>query len=251
MDQRDRQSRRSASRCRPRAAATPGRVTVARTSSPAGRTIPSATDRARCSTSATKTTARSGGRRRFPIREEAGQYVARHGQGYSRFEHASHGISLELCQYVAPGRPDQDLATSHRESLGAHAAPLGHRVRRVGARRARDAPAAVHRDRDRRGDGRAARAQSLEHRIRGSRGLRGPRRATARLDGRPDGVPRPQRRARRSRLRSSMTCRSRIGSAPVSIRAAPCRPGSSSSRTPEPRSSASSARRPRSRRPAR
>lgn len=36
----------------------------------------------------------------LPIREEAGQYVARHGQGYSRFEHASHGISLELIEYV-------------------------------------------------------------------------------------------------------------------------------------------------------
>ncbi len=37
----------------------------------------------------------------LPIREEAAPYVARHGQGYSRFEHTSHGISLELSQYVA------------------------------------------------------------------------------------------------------------------------------------------------------
>ncbi|MFN0157599.1 MAG: GH36-type glycosyl hydrolase domain-containing protein [Bacteroidota bacterium] len=36
----------------------------------------------------------------LPIREEVGQYVARHGQGYSRFEHSSHGISLELIEYV-------------------------------------------------------------------------------------------------------------------------------------------------------
>ena len=41
----------------------------------------------------------------LPIREEAGQYIARHGQGYSRFEHTSHGISLELLQYVAPDDP--------------------------------------------------------------------------------------------------------------------------------------------------
>ena len=27
-------------------------------------------------------------------------YVVRHGQGYSVFEHTSHGISLELLQYV-------------------------------------------------------------------------------------------------------------------------------------------------------
>jgi cyclic beta-1,2-glucan synthetase len=36
----------------------------------------------------------------LPIREEAWPYIARHGQGYSRFEHASHGISLDLVQFV-------------------------------------------------------------------------------------------------------------------------------------------------------
>jgi cyclic beta-1,2-glucan synthetase len=36
----------------------------------------------------------------LPIRSEAAPYVARHGQGYSRFEHAAHGIALELLQYV-------------------------------------------------------------------------------------------------------------------------------------------------------
>src|SRR5229473_540544 len=36
----------------------------------------------------------------LPIREHASPYVVRHGQGYSRFEHASHGISLDLLQYV-------------------------------------------------------------------------------------------------------------------------------------------------------
>jgi cyclic beta-1,2-glucan synthetase len=41
----------------------------------------------------------------LPIREEAGHYVARHGQGYSRFEHATHGLSLELLQYVPLGDP--------------------------------------------------------------------------------------------------------------------------------------------------
>jgi cyclic beta-1,2-glucan synthetase len=39
----------------------------------------------------------------LPIRSDAGHYVARHGQGYSRFEHASHGLSLELLQYVPLG----------------------------------------------------------------------------------------------------------------------------------------------------
>ncbi|MGA9724355.1 MAG: glucoamylase family protein [Candidatus Binatus sp.] len=36
----------------------------------------------------------------LPIREDGAPYVVRHGAGYSIFEHASHGISLELTQYV-------------------------------------------------------------------------------------------------------------------------------------------------------
>ncbi|KPK65000.1 MAG: hypothetical protein AMS21_05885, partial [Gemmatimonas sp. SG8_38_2] len=41
----------------------------------------------------------------LPIREETWPYVIRHGQGYSRFEHASHGIALDLLQFVAPADP--------------------------------------------------------------------------------------------------------------------------------------------------
>ncbi len=37
----------------------------------------------------------------LPIREETGQYIVAHGQGYSRFERAAHGIALALVQYVA------------------------------------------------------------------------------------------------------------------------------------------------------
>jgi cyclic beta-1,2-glucan synthetase len=36
----------------------------------------------------------------LPIREEAWPYVIRHGQGYSRFQHTSHGIALDLLQLV-------------------------------------------------------------------------------------------------------------------------------------------------------
>jgi cyclic beta-1,2-glucan synthetase len=36
----------------------------------------------------------------LPIREEAWPYVIRHGQGYSRFEHTSHGIALDLLMLV-------------------------------------------------------------------------------------------------------------------------------------------------------
>ncbi|HME72850.1 MAG TPA: hypothetical protein VKM54_23720, partial [Myxococcota bacterium] len=41
----------------------------------------------------------------LPIRAENGRYVARHGQGYTRFEHASEGLSLDLLQYVPKGDP--------------------------------------------------------------------------------------------------------------------------------------------------
>ena len=36
----------------------------------------------------------------LPMREESWPYVARHGQGYSRFEHTSHGIALDLLMLV-------------------------------------------------------------------------------------------------------------------------------------------------------
>jgi cyclic beta-1,2-glucan synthetase len=36
----------------------------------------------------------------LPIREEPWPYVIRHGQGYSRFEHTSHGIAVDLLQLV-------------------------------------------------------------------------------------------------------------------------------------------------------
>jgi len=36
----------------------------------------------------------------LPIRDESASYAARHGQGYSRFDHDSHGIALELLQFV-------------------------------------------------------------------------------------------------------------------------------------------------------
>ncbi len=41
----------------------------------------------------------------LPIREETRPYVIRHGQGYSRFEHTSHGIALDLLQFVPVGDP--------------------------------------------------------------------------------------------------------------------------------------------------
>jgi cyclic beta-1,2-glucan synthetase len=41
----------------------------------------------------------------LPIREDGAPYVARHGQGYSRFEHTAHGVALELLQFVPVDDP--------------------------------------------------------------------------------------------------------------------------------------------------
>ncbi|QSA97767.1 GH36-type glycosyl hydrolase domain-containing protein [Methylococcus sp. EFPC2] len=41
----------------------------------------------------------------LPIRVDQASYLIRHGQGYSRFEHASHGIHSELLQFVSPDDP--------------------------------------------------------------------------------------------------------------------------------------------------
>jgi cyclic beta-1,2-glucan synthetase len=40
-----------------------------------------------------------------PIHDQGAIYMARHGQGYSRFEHAAHGIELDLLMYVPMGDP--------------------------------------------------------------------------------------------------------------------------------------------------
>ena len=41
----------------------------------------------------------------LPVRDESGVYIARHGQGYSRFLHESRGIALDLLQFVPPADP--------------------------------------------------------------------------------------------------------------------------------------------------
>jgi cyclic beta-1,2-glucan synthetase len=40
-----------------------------------------------------------------PIRDEAASYVCRHGRGYSRFEHLSHGVACDLLQFVLTDAP--------------------------------------------------------------------------------------------------------------------------------------------------
>ena len=54
----------------------------------------------------------------LPIRDEAAVYIARHGQGYSRFQHESHGIALDLLEFVPPGDPIKIFRLSLRNNSG-------------------------------------------------------------------------------------------------------------------------------------
>jgi cyclic beta-1,2-glucan synthetase len=59
----------------------------------------------------------------LPLREEGSTYVARHGQGYSRFEHSSHETAMELLQYV----PREDSLKISRLKIR----NTGKRMRRI------------------------------------------------------------------------------------------------------------------------
>ena len=172
----------SAFRSPPRAAAAPGRSTAARTSSRPGRTIRSAIGRARCSICATTTPATLWWPTALPIRDDAATYVARHGWGYSRFEHAAHGIAAELLQYVPLGDPIKiSRLTLHNTSRRTrHISRDG--LRRMGAGSVARRLRAVRVDRDRSRHRRDVRAQSMACGIRLARRLPRSGRAADRLD---------------------------------------------------------------------
>ena len=54
----------------------------------------------------------------LPIRDESAPYIARHGQGYSRFEHTAHGIALDLLQYVPLDDPIKISRLTIRNTSG-------------------------------------------------------------------------------------------------------------------------------------
>jgi cyclic beta-1,2-glucan synthetase len=58
----------------------------------------------------------------LPIRETHASYAVRHGQGYSLFNHESHGISLELSQYV----PTEDSIKISRLKIVNHSGRARH-----------------------------------------------------------------------------------------------------------------------------
>jgi cyclic beta-1,2-glucan synthetase len=78
----------------------------------------------------------------LPVRQAEGRYTVRHGFGYSRCEHVSHGISLDLLQFVALHEPVK-IARLRLSNLGAESRrlTLTHYVEWVlGNQRSKTAP---------------------------------------------------------------------------------------------------------------
>ena len=179
-------------------------------------------------------------------------YVARHGQGYSRFEHTSHGIALDLLQFV----PVQDpvkisrLTIENRSGRSRRLSVTAYVEWVLGVARDASAPFIVT-EVDLRHGG-APGPQRLESGLRRSRRLRGPRRATrprgpatARSSWARNGTPDHPAAARARRPSVGPG-----GRRPRSLRGA-SDDGSSCRRAAAPRSCSSSARRRRSTRRAR
>ena len=130
-----------------------------------------------------------------PIRVENASYTARHGQGYSRFENETHGIAVDLLQFVPLDDPVKisllKIANTSRRTRNLSLTAYVEWV--LGT--VREFELVLHRDRDRRGNRCDVRAQSGEQRFRQPCCLCRPRWAPEQLDRRPRRVHRPQRHA--------------------------------------------------------
>ena len=80
----------------------------------------------------------------LPVREDW-PYVARHGQGYSRFEHESHGIALDLVQFVPQDDPIKisRMAIENRSGVPRRLSVTGYVEWVLGSSRSRAAPFVV------------------------------------------------------------------------------------------------------------
>ena len=130
-----------------------------------------------------------------PIRCEESTYVARHGAGYSRFEHLHDGIELNLVQFVPLDDPLKIsvLTIENRSGRSRRLSVTAYAEWALGTSRGASAPSDRHGPGA--GDSGAPRAQPVEHRIRRPGRLPRPRRAADGVDGRSDRIPRPQRRS--------------------------------------------------------
>ena len=80
----------------------------------------------------------------LPVRQDW-PYVARHGQGYTRFEHESHGIALELLQYVPKEDPVKisRLRVENRSGVPRRLSVTAYVEWTLGSSRSRSAPFVV------------------------------------------------------------------------------------------------------------
>ncbi|WP_374618204.1 GH36-type glycosyl hydrolase domain-containing protein [Pandoraea sp.] len=78
----------------------------------------------------------------LPIRLENTRYIAAHGHGYSRFEHAAHGIKTELVQFVSWRDPIKysTLSVENRSKRPRKLSVTGYVEWVLGSDRARNAP---------------------------------------------------------------------------------------------------------------
>ncbi len=68
----------------------------------------------------------------LPIRDETAPYISRHGQGYSRFHHGSHGILARAPAIRTIRRSNQDFPAHSEKRFRPPASSLRHCLRRVG-----------------------------------------------------------------------------------------------------------------------
>ena len=134
----------------------------------------------------------------LPIREDGGavRRSSRPGLQHLRAHLARNFARADAVR--ATGRLDQDLAAEDSQSLAARATPVGHRLRRVGARHVARRLRTIHCHRDRPRNSRGTGAQFFQHRVR-----------------KPDRVRRPARQVsshgrRTERSFSAATARSTI-----------------------------------------
>ena len=103
-----------------------------------------------------------------PIRDESATYVARHGFGYSRFQHASGGLALELLEYVAADDPIRISRLTIRNVSSRGGACPSRRTSNGSLGASREATAPFILTEPRRGDRRAVGVQPLEPGFRAS-----------------------------------------------------------------------------------
>ncbi len=68
----------------------------------------------------------------LPIRTK-GSYIARHGFGYSSFQHTANGIEADMVQFVPLDAPVKITRLTLRNTSGARAQAVGHGLCRMGA----------------------------------------------------------------------------------------------------------------------